>query len=88
MKKSFIALMTAAMMGLGASAIANEISGPVTLTDAQMDNVVAGHLLTPGNGKAIPIGGPLERSQGHFRGLDCNAAGASNRFASLGICQK
>ena len=96
MRKSLIALTAAAMMGFGASAVADENSVPVMLTDAQMDNVVAGHPLNPpGNDKTIAIGGPLGTStpgdgaQGHWRGLDCNAAGAGRTpFGSLGICVK
>jgi hypothetical protein len=78
------------MMGFGASAVAGENSAPVMLTDAQMDNLVAGHrLMPPGNDKTIAIGGPLPTAQGHFRGLDCNAAGAGRTpFGPLGICVK
>jgi hypothetical protein len=63
------------------------------LTDAQMDAVVAGHPLNPpGNDKTIAIGGPLGTSepgngaQGHWRGIDCNAAMGPAPITLLNIC--
>ena len=41
MKKLLIALAGFAVMSFGSIALADEIQGPVVMTDAQMDNVVA-----------------------------------------------
>ena len=41
MKTTLIALTATAVMSFGSVALANETQGPVMLTDAQMDNVVA-----------------------------------------------
>jgi hypothetical protein len=48
----------------------------------------------PGNDKTISIGGPLGSSepgdgaQGHWRGIDCNAANGKTPITPLGICIK
>ncbi len=48
----------------------------------------------PGNDKTIGIGGPLgspepgDGAQGHWRGIDCNAANGKTPITKLDICQK
>jgi hypothetical protein len=48
----------------------------------------------PGAGKTISIGGPLgsptpgDGAQGHWRGIDCNAANGKTPITKLNICVK
>jgi hypothetical protein len=56
------------------------------------------HPLNPpgleGKDKALSIGGPLgspepgDGAQGHWRGIDCNAANGNSPIKALGICIK
>jgi hypothetical protein len=80
MKKFFAAAVVTAGIAAGTGFSAGSVS--------------AHPLNPPGNDKTIGIGGPLGTStpgdgaQGHWRGIDCNAANGKTPITKLGICVK
>lgn len=73
--------------------IAALLTGGITL-GVGAGSASAHPLNPPGNDKTIPIGGPLgspepgDGAQGHWRGIDCNAANGKTPITPLGICVK
>ena len=80
MKKFFAAAVVTAGITAGAGISTGSVS--------------AHPLNPPGNDKTISIGGPLgsptpgDGAQGHWRGIDCNAANGKTPITPLGICVK
>jgi len=42
MKNTLISLSATALLAMGSAAVAEETQGPIAMTDAQMDNIIAG----------------------------------------------
>ena len=101
MKNKFVALAASALLGFGSLAIAEEpVKGPVTLSDKQMDNIVAGDpgvydlfiWACKGNG---PCGEYIARvgynsnsdnnPNPHFSNLSTRNSGGPSRKASIDL---
>ena len=70
------------------------LSAAFALVLAMAVPAAAHPLNPPGNDKTIGIGGPLgspnpgDGAQGHWRGIDCNAANGKTPITFLDICVK